>query len=73
MQIKTFKPADHKIKALVYGRSGSGKTMFGGTAPKPLILSAENGLLSLATSGLQVDTVEIKSLANLKEALVDWN
>lgn len=70
MQIKTFKPSDHKIKGLVYGRSGSGKTVFGGTAPKPLILSAENGLLSLATSGLQVDVIEIKTLANLKEALL---
>lgn len=38
-------------------------------APMPLILSAENGLLSLASSGLQVDSVEIKTLKDLKDAL----
>lgn len=35
------------IKALVYGRAGVGKTVLGSTAPQPLFISAERGLLSL--------------------------
>lgn len=35
------------IKALIYGRAGSGKTVLCSTAPKPLIISAEDGLLSI--------------------------
>lgn len=35
------------IKVLVYGRAGSGKTVLGATAPNPIFISAENGLLSL--------------------------
>lgn len=37
----------HGVKVLVYGRAGMGKTMLCGTAPKPLIISAEAGLLTL--------------------------
>ena len=36
------------VKVLVYGQAGSGKTTLIRTAPAPLILSAEAGLLSLA-------------------------
>ncbi len=35
------------IKCLVYGRSGLGKTLLCATLPRPIILSAESGLLSL--------------------------
>lgn len=35
------------VKTVVYGRSGSGKTRLSATAPRPIILSAEKGLLSL--------------------------
>lgn len=35
------------VKVLVYGRAGVGKTFLCATAPAPLILSAESGLLSL--------------------------
>lgn len=48
IQIKTFKPEDHKVKALIYGPAGSGKTVFAGTAQKALFGSAEAGLLSIA-------------------------
>ena len=37
----------HGVKMLVYGKAGSGKTTLCGTAPRPLIISAEAGLLSL--------------------------
>lgn len=61
--IKKFSPKTHKIKAVIYGGSGSGKTSFGGTAPKPIFASAEGGLLSIAH--LNPDYVEIKSLEDL--------
>ena len=35
------------VKLCIYGPSGVGKTMLCATAPKPLVLSAESGLLSL--------------------------
>lgn len=35
------------VKSLVYGESGSGKTFLVSTAPRPVIFSAESGLLSL--------------------------
>lgn len=65
MEIKTFKPTDHKIKALIYGAAGSGKTVFTGTAEKAIYASAEGGLLSIADK--TPDFVEIKSLRDLNE------
>lgn len=69
MDIKTFKPTDHKIKAVVYGASGSGKTFFAATAPKPIFAAAEAGLLSTTSSKKPVKFVEIKSVPDLKDLL----
>lgn len=41
------------IKALIYGASGAGKTSLAATAPKPLIISAESGLLSLRPENIK--------------------
>lgn len=49
---------DHGIKALVYGAAGGGKTTLCGSAPSPLIISAEKGLLSLRGSKHPVALVE---------------
>lgn len=57
------------IKALVYGRSGAGKTRLCGTAPAPIILSAEKGLLSLRDQNIPV--LEINTLDDLNRAH-DW-
>lgn len=48
---------DHGVKMLVYGSAGSGKTTLCGTAPSPLIISAEAGLLSLRGKRIPVITV----------------
>lgn len=40
------------VKVLVYGEAGSGKTLLCATAPTPLIISAESGLLSLRPENL---------------------
>lgn len=58
----------HWVKALVYGRSGIGKTyMCGMTAPDPIIISAEKGLLSLAD--VDVPAIEVESVQDIKDAL----
>ena len=50
----------------MYGFSGVGKTVLCATAPKPIILSAEKGLLSL--SGLDIPFIEIKSIQDIGNA-----
>jgi Cdc6-like AAA superfamily ATPase len=45
------------INCLVYGRAGVGKTMLTATAPKPLLISAEAGLLSLRHVSVPVKIV----------------
>lgn len=41
------------VKAIIYGRSGMGKTLLSATAPGPIILSAESGLLSLHKDNIE--------------------
>lgn len=54
------------VKLLVYGQSGVGKTFLCSTAPSPIILSAESGLLSLVDFDIPV--IEIMSLSALVDA-----
>lgn len=54
------------VKVLVYGQSGAGKTHLIRTLPRPVILSAEGGLLSLQGTGIPY--VEINNLTTLTEA-----
>lgn len=65
MEIKKFKPIDHKIKTLIYGAAGCGKTSFAGTAKKAIFASAEGGLLSIAEKS--PDFVEVKTLKDLSD------
>jgi len=55
-----------KLKILVYGEPGVGKTVFASTFPKPLILDVEGGTLSIADK--DVDIVKIKSSNDLWQA-----
>ena len=59
----------HGIKALIYGRAGAGKTYMARTAPSPIILSAEAGVLSLRD--VQIPMVQIQTVEDLSEAY-DW-
>lgn len=52
------------IKILVYGKAGHGKTTLCKTCPRPFIISAESGLLSLAGSDIPV--AEIDSIQDLR-------
>lgn len=63
MAIKIQNTSDIEIdsvKCVVYGAAGSGKTRLAASAPRPLIISAEAGLLSLADE--KVDFIEVTSL-----------
>lgn len=55
----------HHVKCLVYGFAGVEKTRTLATAPKPLIISAERGLLSLADK--DVDCIEITKASEIDE------
>lgn len=48
---------DHGVKVLGFGAAGAGKTRFCGTAPSPLIISAEAGLMSLRHKKIPVAVV----------------
>jgi energy-coupling factor transporter ATP-binding protein EcfA2 len=54
------------VKVLVYGASGAGKTTLVSTAPAPIVLSAEAGLLSLRD--YEIPYIEIRNMDDLAEA-----
>ena len=54
------------IKCVLYGASGTGKTIMGATAPNPFFISAEKGMLSLQSQ--DIPYVEVKSLQSIGEA-----
>lgn len=70
MEIKSTKGlhAD-KVKMLIYGEAGKGKTTFLGTGDNEhtIIVSAESGLLCLGDK--DIDVIEINNFAGLREAL----
>jgi len=67
IKIKTTKGL-HKngIKVLVYGKGGIGKTKLMGTAPSPIILSCEGGLLTLEDE--DIPYIDIESVEDVYEA-----
>ena len=66
---RTGQISTHGVKCIVYGKSGAGKTVLCSTAPSPLIISAEKGLLSL--TGRNVPYVEVKTRDDIRE-VYDW-
>jgi hypothetical protein len=54
------------VKILVYGKAGVGKTTLCATAPAPVILSAEAGLLPLRDYNIPV--IQIRTVEDLMEA-----
>lgn len=55
-------------KICVYGRAGVGKTKLIGTAPNPIILSSESGLLSLRAEFPQLPVIPIANMKDLQDA-----
>jgi len=67
IKIKTTSGLNKKgIKVLVFGKSGIGKTTLMGTAPKPIILSCEGGLLTLAKK--EIHYIEIETVQDIYDA-----
>lgn len=59
-----------KIKALIYGQPGLGKTTLAISAPKPLLFDFDNGVHRVNYSHLQdVDTVQISSYQDFLDVL----
>ena len=56
-----------KINALIYGDSGVGKTRLALTCDRPLVISAEGGLLSLA--GHDIPYIEVSDIKSAREAV----
>lgn len=54
------------VKVLIYGPSGVGKTTLIGTAPKPIIISAEKKLRSL--NGKDIPVIIVESYEDMQEA-----
>jgi len=65
MKLTTTQQRLTHLNILVYGESGAGKTYLCSTAPKPLIISAEAGLLSL--SDFNIDVFEIEKRKDCDE------
>ncbi len=57
--------AQSGVKILLYGDAGFGKTRAAATAPRPVIVSAESGLLSLA--GYDLPVVVVRSVNDFNE------
>jgi len=62
----TDQVSNNGVKVLVHGFAGVGKTSLCATAPNPIILSAESGLLSLRKHSIPV--IEISTVEDLMEA-----
>lgn len=59
-----------KIKALIYGQPGMGKTTFAISAPKPLLFDFDNGVHRVNFAHLQnVDTVQVGSYQDFLDVL----
>lgn len=56
------------VNILVYGDSGVGKTVLGGTSPKSLILRAEDGAISAQRMGSKSKVWPIKTWADFEQA-----
>lgn len=56
-----------KINALIYGESGAGKTRLALTCDRPLVISAEGGLMSL--QGADIHYIEVTDIKTAREAV----
>lgn len=59
---KTLNTDNMKLKVLVYGGSGTGKTTFSATFPKPFIFDFDGGLLSVRGRDIEYETYVDKSM-----------
>lgn len=73
MKIRRLSPiSDSKVKMVIHGDPGVGKTLFSSIAPKPILANCEGGLLCLDQiaeyhADLDIQVVDISSIADLQE------
>lgn len=60
LQIVKWGQQEKKLKVLIYGQPGVGKTRFACSAKKPLVFDVENGL-----GDMDLDRVEVKTLSQM--------
>jgi len=65
-RVTTIRPG---IRMVLYGKPGVGKTVFGATLPRPLILAVEKGWLSIAERFKDMPVIGIDQYDELKMAL----
>lgn len=66
IQLTSTKKKNPFVKILVYGDAGMGKTVLCSTAPSPIIISAEAGLLSLADH--DIPAIEVNTVNDVMDA-----
>lgn len=74
MQMSQLKPASqlagrYGVKSVIFGAPGSGKTPLVNTAPRPVLMVSEPGMLSMRTSN--VPCAECYTIAQIKD-FMDW-
>jgi GTPase SAR1 family protein len=62
---------DEELRLLVFGEPGVGKTTLAMTAPRPLVIDTDRGLIAAAIAGVEALTIEPQSYQDL-EALYFW-
>lgn len=67
IKLTTTKRSNDFAKVLVYGRAGVGKTRLIKTAPNPIIISTEDGLLSLKKFN-EIKVIEVETIEDMEEA-----
>lgn len=65
IKIKKTKENIVNVKLLIYGEAGIGKTRMVSTAPNPLLISSEKGLMSLKDE--DIDYINITSLQDIED------
>jgi len=69
IKISSTRKVIHHVNCMVYGEAGIGKTTLLKTAPNPLIISIEGGLLTLAEEDIPV--IEVHSIRDINE-VYEW-
>jgi phage nucleotide-binding protein len=60
--------ASSKLKVLIYGEPGVGKTTFAATAPSPLLIDVERGSRSVLNVNNPVDVLDFQSINQVEAA-----
>lgn len=62
---------NEKLKILIYGPPGSGKTWFGEHMPKPYFISIDKGLIGAKARGSDVDYAEVDTFEDVEQVVLD--